>query len=189
MSYLDIAVLILVVAAVWAVVELAVTLRHARRDVERLTASAQEVIEQAQPVVAKLDGMADELEPAVKEVTPLLRKAGGTLDAADASLGSLNAILEDVSSVSGAASSVTGAVSHAAESAVSGVASVVSRITGSRPPAPSAKLEGEVSAEPAPREEAPCRYVDYTEVAAPADAPSNQTDDVQADAAPTKEHQ
>lgn len=177
MDILQIALIALVVVGVWAVVEVALTMRAARRDVERLTSSATEVIEQAQPVVAKLDGMVDELEPAVKQVAPLLEKTEGAVDAANVSLERLNGILEDVSSVSGTASTVTDAVNRVAESAASGVASVVTRLRGGASAEEAARLDASpeperVELQPGgptqgPEEpSAPTRYVDYGEVAA-----------------------
>ena len=188
MDYLQIALIVLAVAGVWAVVEVALTMRSARRDIERLTTSATEVIEQAQPVVAKLDGIADELEPAAKQAAPLLKKAEGAVDSAHESLDRLNGILEDVSSVSGTASSVTGAVNRVAESAASGVASVVSRLRGGSPAEGPARLdahEGEgadgfpepervtIAGAAAEREARPeTRYVDYGDLSAADDAPA-----------------
>lgn len=172
-AILPIALIVLVVAGIWAVVEIALTMRSTRRDVERLTTAAREVVEQTQPVVAKLDGIMDELEPAAKRVTPLLEKTEAAVDEASASFDRLNGILEDVSSVSSTASSVTGAVKGVAESAANAAAGVVSRLRGESGPEPSALLDGRAN-EPAhlAKEEsvAPPRYVDYGEVAPAADA-------------------
>lgn len=178
MSVLDIVLVVLAAVAVWAVAELAVTLRRTRRQVEELTSSANEVIQQAQPVVAKLDGIVDELEPAAKQLGPLAGKADVTLDAANEALGRVNGILEDVSSVSGTASSVSGAVSRAAESAVSGVASVVSRIRGAGDPEPArlADQSVEIPEGGAREDRAPERYVDYGEVGAPSPAAQDSQD-------------
>ena len=173
-AILPIVLIVLVLVGIWAVVEVALTMRSARRDVSTLTSSAREVIEQAQPVVAKLDGIVDEMEPAAKQVTPLLVKVEGTVDAANDSLGRVNGILEDVSSVSGTASSVTGAVNRVAESAASGVASVVSRLRGGSAAEFAARIEGPVEKDAAaegpklaPEPQAPTRYVDYGELGAP----------------------
>lgn len=176
MDFLDIVLIVLVVIGIWAVVEVALTMRSARRNIDRLTTSASEVIDQAQPIVAKLDGIVDELEPASKEALPLLKKAESSLDAASASLERVNGILEDVSSVSGTASSVTDAVNRAAESAVSGVASVVSRLKGGAPAERAARLEqaeapeGDDEPAAAAVEQVPPRYVEYGPVAAADDA-------------------
>lgn len=183
MDALQIALIVLVVVGVWAVVEVAITMRSARRDIERVTTAATEVIEQAQPVVAKLDGLADELEPAAKRLAPLAVKVEGTIDAANDSLGRVNGILEDVSSVSGTASSVTGAVNRVAESAASGVANVVSRLRGGSPAETAARIEASVEREakkiveehrePQP----PTRYVEYGSVSA--DKSANAFDDAE----------
>ena len=183
MDALQIALIVLVVVGVWAVVEVAITMRSARRDIERVTTAATEVIEQAQPVVAKLDGLADELEPAAKRLAPLAVKVEGTIDAANDSLDRVNGILEDVSSVSGTASSVTGAVNRVAESAASGVANVVSRLRGGSPAETAARIEASVEQEakkiveehrePQP----PTRYVEYGSVSA--DESVNASDDAE----------
>ena len=180
-AILPIVLIVLVVAGIWAVVEVALTMRSTRRDVERLTTAAREVVEQAQPVVAKLDGIMDELEPAAKRVTPLLEKTEVAIDEASASFDRLNGILEDVSSVSSTASSVTGAVKGVAESAANAAAGVVSRLRGEAAPEPSALLDGRASeaahfAKVADEPAAPPRYVDYSEVA-PAAAEAGEKDE------------
>ena len=53
MDYLNIALIVLVVVAVWAVVEVALTVRSARKNIDEVSASANEVIAQAQPIVAE----------------------------------------------------------------------------------------------------------------------------------------
>ena len=75
MDYLYIALIVLVLFGVWAVVEVALTMRSARKSIDKITTSASEVIEQAQPIVAKLDGVVDELEPAAKRLGPLMDEA------------------------------------------------------------------------------------------------------------------
>ncbi len=181
-TILPIVLIVLVLMGIWAVVEIALTMRTARREVEQVSASAREVVEQAQPVVAKLDGIMDELEPAAKRVTPLLEKTEAAVGEATGSLDRLNAILDDVSSVSGAAAGVTGAVKGVAESAAAGVAGVVSRLKGG-PQGDAPRLDGkgpekDAAAERPAHEERPqerVRYVDYAEVAA-SEAPDSAAD-------------
>lgn len=173
MEVLDIVLIVLVIIGIWAVIEVALTMRSARRSIEGLAASASEVIGQAQPIVAKLDGIVDELEPASKEALPLLRKAETSLDAASSSLERVNGILEDVSSVSGTASTVTDAVNRAAESAASGVASVVSRLRGGSAAERAARLgegDGPTEEEGPVVEQVPPRYVEYGAAAVADDA-------------------
>ena len=81
---------------------------------------------------------------------------------------------------------MTGAVNRAAESAVSGISSVVSRLTGSGA-RETARLEGqaqdqgddgsvELPSQPEPTP-APTRYVDYGEVAGTASSTADVADD------------
>lgn len=66
MSPIQIALLLLAVAGVWAVVELALTLRKTRTVVDSLDKTVSDLnntLAEAQPVVAKLDGAVDELTP------------------------------------------------------------------------------------------------------------------------------
>lgn len=127
---LQLVLVILVLAAVWAVVELALTLRHARASVDEVTQTANETIEQAQPIIAKLDGVMDDLQPAIKQVDPLVERVGDAVDSANESLGKVNGILGDVSSVSSTAADVTDMVNGVATSAAAGVTNVINRISG-----------------------------------------------------------
>ena len=63
MDYLQIALVVLAVAGVWAIVEVALTLRTTRKSITEITLSANNTIEQIQPVISKIDGMVDELDP------------------------------------------------------------------------------------------------------------------------------
>ena len=126
----DIALIVLLLVAIWAVIELALTVRSARKSIDEVVTSANETIAQVQPVIAKVDGMADELDPAVKQIPGMLEKTTGTIDSATATLDNLNSILGDVGTVTSTASNVTATVSSAATSAVSGVVGAISRVAG-----------------------------------------------------------
>lgn len=128
MNYIDIVLILLVIAGIWAVVEIALTVRSARKSIEEVTVSANQTIEQAQPIIAKLDGMMDDLDPTIKQIPALMEKVDTTVDSANTSLESLNVVLGDVAAVSGAASAVTATVSKAASDAVSGVVDSVSKL-------------------------------------------------------------
>lgn len=137
MDVLHIALIVLVTAGIWAVVELAITFRKTRstvddlgKQVSELTTNVNDVIEQTEPVIQKLDGIVTDLEPAAKQALPLMEKANTALDVVTVDLASVNDILVDVSSVTDTASNVTSTVSKAANSAVSGVAGVVGKFTG-----------------------------------------------------------
>ena len=56
MEPLTIALIALVVAGIWAVVELALVLRRTRQSVAELTDSVNDTIGEVRPVIAKLDG-------------------------------------------------------------------------------------------------------------------------------------
>lgn len=187
MDYMTIALIVLVVVAVWAVVELALTLRSARKNVEEVAASANEVIAQAQPIVAKVDGMVDELEPAVKQAGAIAAKANVAMDGANASLASVNAILSDVSTVSGTAAGVTETVNGAVQGAAASVANAVKKVAGrAGGSAPALKEGAEKTDEPAgsvtidatePKaERRATSYVVYGEAAKPAEPDADAAD-------------
>lgn len=146
MDVLHIVLIALVAVAIWAVIELALTIRKARASVDEITRTANDTIQQVQPIIAKADGMVDDLQPSIKGVQPLIDKAGTAVDVATVDLATLNDILSDVSDVSGAASNVTNTVSRVADSAANGVAGALGKITGKTPRQPSHLTAG--SAEP-----------------------------------------
>lgn len=127
---LNIFLLVLVAVAVWAIVELALTIRKARTVVDELAQNVNETIDQCQPIIAKADGLMDDIQPSVKELEPILKKTGVALEEVSGSLGSVNHILGDVSSVSDTASAVTDSVKNVATTAANSVANAVNHITG-----------------------------------------------------------
>lgn len=136
MNVLRIILEVLIAVTIWAVVELALTIRKARSSVDDISKqvgdiaeSANATIEQVQPMLTKVDGMIDDLDPAIKQVPPLIEKANTAIDVVTVDLASVNDILVDVSEVTDTASNVTSTVSKAANSAVSGVAGVVGKFT------------------------------------------------------------
>ena len=139
---LTILLMVLVVVAVWAVVELALTIRKARSSVDEITRTANDTIEQVQPIISKLDGAMDDLQPALKQADPLVAKVDVALDGASVSISQLNEILADVSSVSGTAAGVTETVSQVASSAASSVSNMVNKITGKEPADAQRQIEG-----------------------------------------------
>lgn len=113
MDPMQIVLVILALAGVWAVVELALVLRRTRGVIASLDKTVEQVastIEEARPVVAKLDGVVDELQPAVAQIEPLLKQATVAVETLSADLVEVNGVLRDVSAVSGAASSASNAV-------------------------------------------------------------------------------
>lgn len=120
MEPLQIALVVLALAGVWALVELALVFRRARGTVEALDETVAELngtLEEARPVVAKLDGVVDELQPAITQIEPLLKQANVAVEALSADLIEVNGVLRDVSQVTGAAGAASDAVSGIADAA------------------------------------------------------------------------
>lgn len=120
MEPLQIVLIVLALAGVWALVEFALVLRRARGTVDALDKTVTELngtLEEARPVVAKLDGVVDELQPAISQVEPLLKQANIAVEALSADLVEVNGVLRDVSQVTGAAGAASGAVSGIADAA------------------------------------------------------------------------
>lgn len=130
MEPMTIALIVLVVAGVWAVVELALTLRQTRKSVSELTDSVNDTIGEVRPAIAKLDGAIDELQPAVKQIEPILEKAATSVDLINVDLVRVEGILSDVNSVTGTGARVTEAVTGAVEHAAGGVAGVAAKVAG-----------------------------------------------------------
>ena len=179
MEPLTIVLIVLGIAAIWAVVELAMTLRKARTTLDEVSHSATEAIDQATPIISKLDGVVDELQPALREVTPLVEKVSVVMDEATIGLDNVNGILGDVGTathgVAGVGESATRIVNTATSAAV-GVVSKVASLGGITIPegqqligkgdAPSEAAHPAAEA-PAAQEEPPVRkggYVTYAPV-------------------------
>ncbi|MEE8715871.1 MAG: hypothetical protein SOI26_00805 [Coriobacteriales bacterium] len=114
---INIVLLLLAIAAVWAVVELAVTFRRARGTILNvdsavgdLKKSVDGVIEQVQPVITHVDEAVTQATPAIDNVAPLLTSATNAVDTLNSDLERIEEILTDASHVTGAASSATSAV-------------------------------------------------------------------------------
>jgi len=133
MEPLTIVLIVLGIAAIWAVAELAITLRKARATLDEVSHSATEAIDQTTPIISKLDGVVDELQPALREVTPLVEKLSVVMDEATVSLDNVNGILGDVGAathgVAGVGESATRIVNTATSAAV-GVVSKVASLGG-----------------------------------------------------------
>ena len=120
MSPIQIALLLLAVAGVWAVVELALTLRKTRTVVDSLDKTVTDLnntIAEAQPVVAKLDGAVDELTPALAQMEPLLKSSNTAVDALTSNLVEVEAVVRDISEVTGSMAEASNAVSSVTDSA------------------------------------------------------------------------
>ena len=124
MSPIQIALLVLAVAGVWAVVELALTLRKTRTVVDSLDKTVSDLnntLAEAQPVVAKLDGAVDELTPALAQMEPLLKSSKTAVDALTSNLVEVEAVVRDISEVTGSMAEASNAVSSVTDSAAGAV--------------------------------------------------------------------
>ena len=139
-TVLTVALVVLVVALLWLVVEVALTVRRARPcvdsfkkaadELEPVIVSANEVMEQVKPVVAKLDATLEQAQPAVVQVEPVLRQTAGAIGALSDDLVRLDAILGDVSRATSAAGSAASAVNDAAGSIAHRAKSALGRRLG-----------------------------------------------------------
>lgn len=131
MSPIQIALLVLVIAGVWAVVELALTLRKTRTVVDSLDKTVSDLnntLAEAQPVVAKLDGAVDELTPALAQVEPLLKSSKTAVDALTSNLVEVEAVVRDISEVTGSVAEASNAVSSVTDSAAGAVQKLFNKV-------------------------------------------------------------
>lgn len=176
MDPLHILLVLLVIAGIWAVIELALTIRRARTTVDSLDKTMGEVndmLAETRPVVAKLDGAIDELQPALTQVEPLLKSANVAVDALTSNLIEVEAVVRDVSTVTGAAANAGNAVSGVADSASEAVQKLLGKFKPGSPDPERALNEGADSSREAVLTSAP----DDAPAEAPAPAPRYYTYD------------
>lgn len=178
MDPLHILLVLLVIAGIWAVIELALTIRRARTTVDSLDKTMGEVndmLAETRPVVAKLDGAIDELQPALTQVEPLLKSANVAVDALTSNLIEVEAVVRDVSAVTGAAANAGNAVSGVADSASEAVQKLLGKFKPGSPDPERALNEGADSSREAVLTSAPEDAP--AEAPAPAPAPRYYTYD------------
>lgn len=176
MDSLHILLVLLVIAGIWAVIELALTIRRARTTVDSLDKTMGEVndmLAETRPVVAKLDGAIDELQPALTQVEPLLKSANVAVDALTSNLIEVEAVVRDVSAVTGAAANAGNAVSGVANSASEAVQKLLGKFKPGSPDPERALNEGVDSSREAVLTSAP----EDAPAEAPAPAPRYYTYD------------
>ena len=143
MSPIQIALLVLAIAVVWAIVELALTLRKTRNVVDSFDKTVNDLnntIAEAQPVVAKLDGAVDELTPALAQMEPLLKSSKTAVDALTSNLVEVEAVVRDISEVTGSMAEASNAVSSVTDSAAGAVQKLFNKVK-----APAAEAERKLS--------------------------------------------
>ena len=190
MDILTVVLIVLVVAAIWAVAELALTMRRARSSADNLdkTISAlNDTVAEARPAISKLDGVIDDLGPVVKKLDPLADQASVAVEALTNDLIEINGALRNVSDVTGAAAGTATAISGVAESASGAVSRLLNRRSG-EPKALEHTAKPEEALEPAEaagEEPAPAgkHYFTYSDDA-PAAPAASAADEAPADDAP-----
>lgn len=176
MDPLHILLVLLVIAGIWALIELALTIRRARTTVDSLDKTMGEVndmLAETRPVVAKLDGAIDELQPALTQVEPLLKSANVAVDALTSNFIEVEAVVRDVSAVTGAAANAGNAVSGVADSASEAVQKLLGKFKPGSPDPERALNEGADSSREAVLTSAP----EDAPAEAPAPAPRYYTYD------------
>lgn len=131
MEPLQILMIVLILAGIWAIVELALTIRRARStvgEVDKAVGELNETLAETRPVVAKLDGALDELTPALSQVEPLLKSANIAVDALSANLVEVEAVVRDVAQVTGSVATAQEAVAGVADSASGAVQRILGKI-------------------------------------------------------------
>ena len=115
----------------WAIAELALTLRKTRNVVDSLDKTVNDLnntIAEAQPVVAKLDGAVDELTPALAQMEPLLKSSKTAVDALTSNLVEVEAVVRDISEVTGSMAEASNAVSSVTDSAAGAVQKLFNKV-------------------------------------------------------------
>ena len=118
---LRVALIVVAVAAIWLLIELAVTVRKARPAIQEATEAVtkakivvDDLAQQMQPVIEHADELIVGAQPLLGEAAPVLEKTTQAVDSLNADLVRVEAILADASSITGAASNVTVSASAAA---------------------------------------------------------------------------
>ena len=143
MDPIQIALIVLIVAGVWAVVELALVLRRTRGTVDTLDKTVgklNDTIDDVRPVINKLDETVENLQPAIQQVEPLLQRSTIAVEALSADLIEVNGVLRDVSQITGGVSTASGAMSNIAGAATEKVQKLFNKKHHDEPASPDRTL-------------------------------------------------
>lgn len=110
-------------ALIWLGVELAVTVRRARRAID-------DVQKQVEPTLASLEAITESLEPAAAKIDPLIDRASLTIDAANLEIMRVDQILEDVSEVTDTLSTAANAMNDVASAPAEIVNTITDKVRG-----------------------------------------------------------
>ena len=123
MEPLEIILIVLAVAGIWVLVEVALTNRKTRSAITELTDSVNNTLNEVNPVIAKVDGLIDEIQPSVKRIDPLLISTISAVDSLSKDLDSVDVILGDLSRT-------TTGIANASDTVVNGVNNTVGAASG-----------------------------------------------------------
>ncbi len=143
MDPIQIALIVLIVAGVWAVVELALVFRRTRGTVDTLDKTMgklNDTIDDVRPVINKLDETVENLQPAIQQVEPLLQRSMIAVEALSADLIEVNGVLRDVSQITGGVSTASGAMSNIAGAATEKVQKLFNKKHHDEPASPDRTL-------------------------------------------------
>ena len=143
MDPIQIALIVLIVAGVWAVVELALVFRRTRGTVDTLDKTMgklNDTIDDVRPVINKLDETVENLQPAIQQVEPLHQRSTIAVEALSADLIEVNGVLRDVSQITGGVSTASGAMSNIAGAATEKVQKLFNKKHHDEPASPDRTL-------------------------------------------------
>ena len=143
MDPIQIALIVLIVAGVWVVVELALVFRRTRGTVDTLDKTMgklNDTIDDVRPVINKLDETVENLQPAIQQVEPLLQRSTIAVEALSADLIEVNGVLRDVSQITGGVSTASGAMSNIAGAATEKVQKLFNKKHHDEPASPDRTL-------------------------------------------------
>lgn len=118
---LPVVFIIVGIALVWFVVELAITVRKARTTIDDLKS-------QVDPIIANANELTESAKPAIAKVDPLVDRVQLTVDAANLEIMRVDQILEDVTQITDTVSTATVAVDKVAQAPVTAVENLSNRI-------------------------------------------------------------
>lgn len=157
--------ILLVMAGIWLLVELALTARKARPVLD----TVQKAAEEARPVVAQVAEVVELARPGVSQLDPVLVQTTQAIGALTGDLERLEGILDDVSRISRSAGNATVAVGDVAGTLASKARVLFAKGRTSAPAVPAA---GETTASEPSEPESPA--VAATEQVAPAQADGSE---------------
>lgn len=111
------------VALIWFVVELAKTVKSTRQTVDELQ-------KQITPTLEHVEQITNDLQPAVAKIDPLIERVSLTVDAANLELMRVDQILEDVNDVTDTASNAASAIDSVTSAPAELVTAVSDKVRG-----------------------------------------------------------